>query len=296
MPNFDTIKFYLDAKAPCIWIYTYEEARAIDDLKRYCFENNAMAFIWSITSGLKRMQITNAEKDYEAEQELKNPDVLLNHIKEKTSQSGTTKDHLWILRDFSKALQQYPFLYRHIRDLKESGSVGAYQPIIIITPEKNIPKELDKLFTFVDYETMDNNELLEIVEHLSRHGEQKYPEEHHFNADINAIVVKNLKGLTFIEAANIIKRSFTRSHTIDNDFIMQEKIKVIQKTEVLEYHVPEKEFDHIGGNDNFKEWVKTLEVAMQPEAQTFGCSAPKGYLSVGVPGSGKKRILYYYVA
>ena len=285
MTNLETLDFYLEAKTPCLWIHTYEEARVIEDLREICYNKEYKAQIWSCTEGLTEMRVTNLESQKPTNDTLKNPDILLNHIK--TQHEEGANDTLWILRDMDKAFAQYPFLYRHIRDIKEYNKGVKYHPILVISTTSHIPAELDKIFTFIDYETMTFEELEGITQKMAMAAKTKFPEEPEISSTTIRSIAQNLGGLTFIEATNILKRSVIAKHTLDLKFVMAEKIKLIQKTDVLEYKVPQTDFDAIGGNENFKNWVTTLEAAMDPEAIKFGCERPKGYVSLGIPGTGK---------
>ena len=285
MTNLETLEFYLESKTPCLWIHTYEEARVLEDLLQIAFDEKYRAFSWTCTEGLTQLKIYSHEKEKELDKSLKNPDLMLNHIKEDIKQSE--EPTLWILKDINKQLELYPMLYRHIRDIKEYNVGKVYNPIIIISMNSQIPSDLDKICTFIDYETMTAKEIEKVVLHMQEAVRNKYEDaKEKSKAEIRTIA-NNLKGLTFIEITNILKRSAVAKHDLDLKYIMAEKIKLIKKTEILEYKVPETDFDSIGGNENFKEWIHTLEAAMDPEAIEFGCEKPKGYVAVGVPGSGK---------
>lgn len=283
MTNYEKIRFYLKAQTPCLWITTYEEGRVLDVLKNYCFTENAIAQVWSLTSGLKKMRIKDSDRELDANLQLSNPDTLFTAIAADVPQQET----LWILKDLNKCFTQLPYLYRQIRDLKECGSKYAYSPIIIISIDKHVPKELDKLCTVIDFDILTKDEVEKIVLDMSMVAASKYPNVHKTDVNTNKIVANILSGLTFVEIINILKRSVSNYQTFDINLIMEEKVKLIQKTDVLDYKVPKLKIEHIGGNENFKNWINSLEAAMHPEARSFGCAQPKGYLSLGIPGSGK---------
>ena len=62
---------------------------------------------------------------------------------------------------------------------------------------------------------------------------------------------------------------------------------MINESGVLDYKVPKANLDNVGGNHKFKEWVNIVEACMTEDAREYGIPAPKGYLSVGIPGTSK---------
>lgn len=109
-------------------------------------------------------------------------------------------------------------------------------------------------------------------------------------------IVKNLRGLTYSEAENILAMVISRYKLQVNDDAVADlkkfKAQSIAKSQVLTYIPDEVQAspDEIGGFDNFLSWLGRRALAYAPEARKVGLDYPKGVVLVGVPGTGKSYV------
>lgn len=269
----------LKAREPGIWITTSEEKEvmiaiknAIDTVEEY--EN---VYTWSLTEGINRLTSEGNSIMYE---QVEGPSLQkLDAMLKESNNSNLPQSRVWILKDYHLAMSN-PMAIRSIRDVKECPT-GRYTPIIIISPSNEVPLELQKTFKILNYDTPseeDINELLNLWT-ASKNIELEASEQ------LN--ISKRLFGFTRSEILSMLNLSFIKYETINLDIVNEKKIEMINESGVLDYKVPKANLDNVGGNHKFKEWVNIVEACMTEDAREYGIPAPKGYLSVGIPGTSK---------
>ena len=269
----------LKAREPGIWITTSEEKEvmiaiknAIDTVEEY--EN---VYTWSLTEGINRLTSEGNSIMYE---QVEGPSLQkLDAMLKESNNSNLPQSRVWILKDYHLAMSN-PMAIRSIRDVKECPT-GRYTPIIIISPSNEVPLELQKTFKILNYDTPseeDINELLNLWT-ASKNIELEASEQ------LN--ISKRLFGFTRSEILSMLNLSFIKYETINLDIVNEKKIEMINESGVLDYKVPKANLDNVGGNHKFKEWVDIVEACMTEDAREYGIPAPKGYLSVGIPGTSK---------
>lgn len=282
------VQHLLKAKIQCIWIETYEENEILKDLREIVSESPGMKLAtWTQTEGLKKIALTNKEKQEDANKKV-NIDGIFNTIKE--AQDSTINDSsLYVLKDLHMIIDT-PAIKRYIRDLKESASKN-YNPIVVVGPVVSIPLELEKLFTIVHYDTPDKSTIEKLVSRMvasMKDNNEKTNKGYLIPTDEEQHkIVKALLGLTYKEITDTMAKSIVKYKALSLTAIMEEKIQLVEKSGVLDYTVPNVNFEDVGGNNVFKEWVGEVEDAFSDEAQSFGCALPKGYLALGIPGTAK---------
>lgn len=289
----------IKARTKCIWINTFEEEALIKDIKEVSLRLKQPMPIYSYSFGVGLQTIdlmSNINKNPENMpihamlQQIYNSthDISLKEeIKERMLESGRTiissNNNIFILKDFQLLIDNSD-IKRLFRDIVEDSYVN-YNTIIIISPYLNIPIELEKHFVVLDYNTPDVDLIKEVLEAALISGGriiESVPTEEEKN-----MIVNGCKGLTLNEIGHIFKLSIIKNRCISINEITNYKIELIKKSNVLEYKIPNASLDDIGGNKAFKLWINEILDAMTPEALEFGCSKPKGYLALGVPGSAK---------
>lgn len=269
----------LKAREPGVWITTSEEKEvmiaiknAIDTVEEY--EN---VYTWSLTEGINRLTSEGNSIMYE---QVEGPSLQkLDAMLKESNNSNLPQSRVWILKDYHLAMSN-PMAIRSIRDVKECPT-GRYTPIIIISPSNEVPLELQKTFKILNYDTPseeDINELLNLWT-ASKNIELETSEQ------LN--ISKRLFGFTRSEILSMLNLSFIKYETINLDIVNEKKIEMINESGVLDYKVPKANLDNVGGNHKFKEWVDIVEACMTEDAREYGIPAPKGYLSVGIPGTSK---------
>jgi SpoVK/Ycf46/Vps4 family AAA+-type ATPase len=164
-----------------------------------------------------------------------------------------------------------------IRDLRFKNSA-----MIIFSPLLNIPKELEKDLTVLEYPLPDLAQISRVSSRILR--SMKIQES------LSEEISRSLLGLTFKEMENSVRKTalqFNRITTEEIPYLIFEKEQIIKKSGYLEYFHPKENLDSIGGLDNLKEWLQIRSKAFSERAKEFGLSYPKGVMLLGIPGTGK---------
>lgn len=269
----------LKAREPGIWITTSEEKEvmiavknAIDTVEEY--EN---VYTWSLTEGINRLTTENNTIHYE---QIEGPSLQkLDAMLKESNNSDLPQSRVWILKDYHLAMSN-PMAIRSIRDVKECPT-GRYTPIIIISPSNEVPLELQKTFKVLNYDTPSEEDIFELLNLWTNSKDITLQSREQTN------IAKRLFGFTRSEILSMLNLSFIKYGTINLEIVNEKKIEMINESGVLDYKVPSASLDNVGGNHKFKEWIDVVEACMTEDAREYGIPAPKGYLSVGIPGTSK---------
>ena len=288
------------SRIDCMWIQTFEEEDFINDLKDLLYNdentsdryNDWRLVVWSATEG----GYVCPKNEFEDKVFLKNGNVgtkdIASLMVQMTMSSNTDKhgNTIWVLRDLEGGGSSQK-VARLIRDLKEYPS-KSYNPIIVTSTTMEIPETAQKLFRIVNYDLMEYDDIREEIvaanENLKRQAEANNVNDVVIvnDAEVDALT-KACSGLTHGEIVRALNESCVRYHALNLDFISRSKIELVKKSGVLDYKVPKVTLDDVGGNTAIKEWLNQTKYMFSDEAKAFNCDLPKGYMAVGVPGSGK---------
>ena len=168
---------------------------------------------------------------------------------------------------------------RTIRDLKEHWDETSYCPIIVTSPVIDLPCELEKIFTYFEYEPMSQEDIWNFV----------YEDVHDFGFSDEIIrdFCKACLGLTARETWRALCHSLRKYKTINLQAIQEEKVQIVKKSGALDYLTPKQTIEDTGGYENLKTWIRELKNSLDPEAKAYGVPQPKGAMLVGLPGNGK---------
>ncbi|NEW60226.1 AAA family ATPase [Sulfurovum sp. bin170] len=164
-----------------------------------------------------------------------------------------------------------------IRELRRKNSF-----IILFSPLLNMPKELEKDLTILEYPLPTVGEIGRYMRRILH--DMKVP----FGED--EAIAKSLLGLTMREVENSTRKTALQFGKVGVDEIWSltyEKEQIIKKSGFLEYFHPKDDMNSIGGLDNLKEWLRLRAKAFSSRALSYGLSYPKGVMLLGIPGTGK---------
>jgi AAA+ superfamily predicted ATPase len=268
------LQYYLKAGFPAIWIKTWEESRAIEEIaciaKGESPTDSLELKVWSITKGF--VDYTTKQADG-----AEDPFVALNSIEEGTELT------IYTLLNFHFFLEN-PLVLQKIKDLiphcKQKG-----KHMIFISPKVTLPVEIEKEITVINFELPSREDLEHPLDIIIRSINGDLKEE----PDRKALTEAAL-GLTLSEAENAFAFAYVKHRHLGPEAIQtvqKEKANVIKKNGILEYIQPEFSLDNIGGLTELKKWLLQRKKAFSEEAKAFGLPSPRGVLLVGVPGAGK---------
>ncbi len=270
------IDLYIRARYPVIYVITWEERRAIDDLRELAARQGKALHLWSASEGF----ITKLAE--EAHQKTKDPITVLSYI------TDSEETALFVLKDFHHYVSD-PSVIRAMRDCADALRTS-YKTLIILSPVLRIPIELEKDLTVVDYKMPDTEEMRKILDRMIKAVEGNPRVKINLNADSKERLVKSALGLTAVEAENAFSRvivSKGRLSEADIKDVLEEKRQIVRKAGLLEFYEVDEEFDQIGGLKLLKDWLIKRGQSFSEKAREYGLPEPRGALLVGVQGCGK---------
>ena len=184
--------------------------------------------------------------------------------------------HAQYLSDFLVSASHDDALYRHRSTVVVFASDAGLFPQVVrrfaytISPPPSLPEERGEVLKSV---------ASALSQALSRE----------LALTINADIVNASSGLTLHDVETAALESFATYRDFKVDVFTQYKIKLLHEAG-LEYVLPSRGFESVGGYDYLKDYVmkRVVRVLRNPElAARYGLGVPKGILLYGPPGTGK---------
>ncbi|HYO83178.1 MAG TPA: AAA family ATPase [Bryobacteraceae bacterium] len=250
---------------PLVWVHTPEEQRVSTALQDIA--GSTPCWTWSLTEGMVRGGDTGpgqhmsprAALDFIADL----PDAAIIHLK-----------------DFHEALDNSAEIRRRIRDLY--ARTGPHKFVVISSPVREIPKELERSIVLLQLRPPDALELAAFV----RHELEGYavPEE-----TVNQMA-RSLQGLTLDESRYALRRALALHPNLTPETVhalLDEKRLVVNRSGVIEYIDAGTRMHDVGGLENLKKWLLERQKLFQLRDTLSVELVPKGVLFMGIPGCGK---------
>ena len=269
----------LRARNALLWCVTREEART----ERVIIDAAAAAGYapryWDCANGISDANGNSRNAN------ATDPVQMLSEIRDSDARE------VYVLRDLHAWLRD-PNVCRAVkslcRELPQSARDNA-RAMIVISPSAEIPPELQGCAIVIDVPLPDRAEIAQLLDAAVG----ALPEQYRAAAAPNGVreqAIDAALGLSAEEAQSTFARSLivSKPPRIDPQTVANEKRRVISRERVLEWFDPVAGgLDAIGGLANLKAWLTQRRAAFSAKARAYGLPAPKGLLSVGVPGCGK---------
>jgi SpoVK/Ycf46/Vps4 family AAA+-type ATPase len=257
----------LKARYSLIYISTYEEDR-LEYTIRNCIKlgKTRAIYTWNFIDG------------FENEAGKRNPLQALEFIEK----MAVNAPAIFLLKDFNKFFGDLT-VSRKIRNLSRLLKTQP-KTIVISACETTIPDELRELITILEFQLPDVNEIRqELLRLLNLLDQQLVPE------DLDSLV-QSCQGLSLERIRRVLSKIIANQKTIDKSnisIILSEKQQIINQTQILEFCSTDYCLEDIGGLLNLKTWLNQRSTSFSEQALSYGLSAPRGLLLVGVQGTGK---------
>jgi ATP-dependent 26S proteasome regulatory subunit len=278
---------YIKAGYPIMWVKTHEETRVLTDyahqissLKVNEGETPYTAFGWDVADGIRQLSLKGGAlaSGKPIDGTAQDPMAPLVWLDEQAPDNT-----ILFLKDYRPFMQKEfgdsTLINRKIRNLiskfRSQGKV-----LVIMSPDVQIPSELDKEINVINYKLPGRDELKIVLKSACEASEAPYPtnDEEIINAAL---------GMTASEAENTYSISLVETKMFDPKVIRREKSMIVKKTGLLEVIESGYTMDDIGGLENLKEWLGGRMNCFGSVAKAYGITPPKGLLLAGVPGTGK---------
>lgn len=274
----------LKARFPILYLETWEEERALAEVARVAEDGNALRtprplHVWSRTQGLRH--------GGQAARDSTDPVKALNLVMAMNEPAVVAFTDLHHELGHGSAPPEATVV-RRLRDVAAwSRTCSAPVTVVLIAPVLQIPTELEKVVTVLDFPLPTEADLTGLLEDMVASNA---------GVTVNATteerekIVKAAVGLTLAEAENAFARAMAYDGTLDGsdiELIVEEKRQTIRKSGVLEFVPTGPTFEDVGGLDNLKRWLQKRSNSWLGAAAEYQLPPAKGVLITGVPGCGK---------
>src|SRR5215469_17222040 len=256
---------------PLTYIHSAEEERVGNVLREA--GGDVPVWTWSLTEGLWRDGAA-------VEHGVKGPRAVLDFI---VAHPSTGIFHL---KDFHEPLRESPEIRRRLRDVHLSCS-GKGKFVVIGSPVRFIPEELERSVVFVELRRPDRVELVELLR--EENGTAGLNE-----SSLNQLATM-LQGLTLDEARYALRRGITAQGGVVTESlgpeclsaVLEEKRLLVNGSGVIQFIASGTELGEVGGLEGLKGWLLERGRLFQQRETLQAELVPKGLLIMGIPGCGK---------
>jgi AAA+ superfamily predicted ATPase len=260
------IREIFESGRPLTYIQTAEEdrvAKVLADVRSRM--KGAELWTWSLTEGLRteecgpvaHTQSPRAALDFI----IRHPDAAIFHLK-----------------DFHEPLRESPEIRRRLRDVYENCNERR-QYVVITSPVREIPEEVERSVIFVELRPPDIVELVELVRETGAASDEVVYQ-----------LARALQGLNLDEARFALRRALAKDKALTAEslpFLLEEKRLLINRSGTIEFISEGKEMGDIGGLELLKKWLTERRKLFQMRDDLSSEIVPKGLLMMGIPGCGK---------
>jgi MoxR-like ATPase len=282
--NFQTeIETLIRARYPILYLITNEEMRVQNLIVEIAAKRQKKVFEWTFSNGIVPAGASIQSKT-SRNASTKDPLAALDHVIEQVEPA------IFLFKDF------HPFLtknnYAIIRKLKDIALhlKNSFKTIILISPVMEIPAELDKEVTVINFPQPTKEDLGVLLDKIVAELRDHKQIQIDLDAEGRDRLLSAALGLTLGEAENVFAKIIVQEQCLNGNHVNEvfaEKQQIIRKSGLLEYYAADEDFSNVGGLDVLKDWLNKRSVAFTDEAREFGLPAPKGILLLGVQGCGK---------
>ena len=277
------LEILIRARYPILYIVSSEELRVQNVLVEIARRRQKKLFEWSVTTGLTPAG-SSIQLQKQRNSSTKDPVLALDQVIDQVEPA------IFLFKDF------HPFLtkssYTVIRKLKEIAQhlKNSHKTIILVSPVLELPAELEKEVTLVNFPLPSREELDEMLTRIIDDVRRAAAIKIDLETPARERLLQAALGLTLGEAENVFARILVTDQALNGAHVHEvfsEKQQIVRKSGLLEYHAATETLEHIGGLGVLKDWLRKRTVAFTDEARAFGLPAPKGILLLGVQGCGK---------
>jgi len=282
--NFEQeLETLIRARYPILYIVTSEETRVQNLIVPIATKRQKKVFEWSYSVGLVPAG-TSIQSQKHRNAATKDPLTALDQVIDQVEPA------IFIFKDF------HPFLARNnfavIRKLKDIALhlKNSYKTIILISSTLEIPAELDKEVTVLNFPLPAREDLGILLEGIIKDVQDVRDVKIELDDGGRERLLQGALGLTLSEAENVFAKIIVKSGRLSGDDVAEvfsEKQQIIRKSGLLEYYATSESIADVGGLAVLKDWLLKRAVAFTEQARAFGLPAPKGVLLLGVQGCGK---------
>jgi ATP-dependent 26S proteasome regulatory subunit len=281
---------FVRARYPLLHVVTWEEDRAVNEIREIAHQLKHEVVTWSVGRGL----CTDGEYGRPPATKLQTVD-LAAAVAAFDKTARTSQGHLFLLLDpfrFFNESGADPIYTRRVREFAIAIRTQGYRAsCIIVAPPAKVPVELEKEITQIDFPLPAREDVRQIVDRLLTRAGDGGPIHVADAPKLREALVDAALGLTAMEIENALAKAVVDDFKLDFDDVenmFRQKQQLIRKTALLDYvDVRGLGMNDVGGLDLLKQWLEVRDGAFSEDGRAFGIDTPKGVLVTGVSGCGK---------
>jgi ATP-dependent 26S proteasome regulatory subunit len=282
MLKYSELEALIRARYPLLYVMSWEEQRVMREVSVIAERLQKKVFEWTTTRGLARYRSQLNPGQVEGIRGTKDPVLALRTVLDEGDPA------LFVFKDLHLHLRESA-VRRALRDLAE-WLPHTRSSVLLLSPVMEIPPELEKDLTVIDYPLPDPLEIAQLLENFSQDIADNASFTVEATMEGRERLVEAALGLTLKEAENVFAKTLVLTSRLTTDeltIIQAEKKQIIRKSGLLDYIESDEVLENVGGLEHLKGWLRQRRDAFGERARRFGLPAPKGVLFVGVQGCGK---------
>ncbi|MCG8668910.1 MAG: AAA family ATPase [Pseudomonadales bacterium] len=280
MPDLHDLEIMLGSRLPILVIETYEEPRAVDLVCRSGFNLKKPVFTWSITEGLKRVDLEHSV-----------PQRLTAELHDALGQiKSTERAGIYLLCDAHPFLHDNPKNIRLLKEIAMKHDQVAHT-MVLLSHSIDIPPEVRKYSGQMELSMPNDQQLLHLVrEEASHWSNQNRGEKVKTDSKTLDALVSNLRGLTYSDARRLARGAIIDDGAITEDDIpnlSKAKFQLMDMEGVLSFEYDTADFAEVGGLAKLKHWLEQRKASFLSDDEEKKLDPPKGIMLLGIQGGGK---------
>lgn len=277
------LEVLIRARYPLLYVISWEEQRVLARVSKIASKLGKNVFEWSITTGLVPAG-TSIQSQKHRDTATQDPLVALTNVIEHVDPA------LYVFKDFHPFLKgQNMSVIRRLREVAASLK-NTFKTIVMVSPMFQIPAELEKDITVVDFDLPKENDFAALLGRIIEEVKENPKLKVNIDSKMREQIVHALLGLTLAEGENVLAKTLVQYRGFGEkslEVINSEKKQIIRKSGLLQYYDAEEKLESVGGLDALKSWLLKRSIVFSDRARDYGLPAPKGVLLLGVQGCGK---------
>ncbi len=274
------IEVLVRAKYPILYITSWEERRVEEAVREVGEKLNRQVHTWSVTQGMQPA-VRRASGPVKATS-------LPGELEALAQIHESAEFTIFLLKDFHPYMKDTRVV-RLLRDLANRLR-GKAQTLILVSPQLNLPVELEKDVTVVEFPLPNVEDISEQLDSVITAMADVPKVDVALSDSLREEIIHSAQGLTADEIESALARSLVEDKKLTVDKIIEEKKQIVRKTGMLEFYPSSNSMSDVGGLDLLKDWLLKRSKSFTDAARDYGIPFPKGILIIGVQGCGKSLV------
>ena len=269
---------YVRACCTGIWIESYEHQDALREIAGLCADESWSLATWDIERGLCAGPASGNANAIDAP-DVPDPLAAVRALGTLAVPGSDNIATLLVLTNFHRFIDSAEVVQALVQRILVGKQHRTF--VVILSPIVRLPAEVEKLFTVIEHDLPDRQQLQEIAAGIATE-DGELPDGHELETVLDAAA-----GLTRYEAENAFSLALVRHGRIQPEAIWEQKTQTLRKSGLLTLHRGGETFADLGGLDSLKSFCSK---SLDRSCATSPLARPRGLLMLGVPGSGKSAL------